>query len=278
MLFYLLWSGYNTGLPLPSVTDFYGDSRRLFNLDPMSLQFDRRANSYSQAAVVQQRLAAWLAEWLEPLEQTRLLSALELGPADGLFTSVLAPRFRCLRAMDIAPRMIERGRCQLPQVEWCVGDGRCPEGPSVDRLYSASFLQWCDEPITVLRRWRTLAKEGARMLHGFYVAPTLSEWQSVAPGRSPIAWRNPSEWLELFREAGWRVLRSDSCKHTQPFASAMDLVRFFHQTGATTSNRTPVGELRQAISAYDQQFAIANGSTGVKSTWTFFRIEVEKEG
>lgn len=238
--------------------------------------FNEKANSYSQAAVVQQQLANWLAQWLEPMEQTSSLSALELGSGDGLFTETLSPRFNSLTALDLAPRMVERGQYRLPQVQWQVADGWHADVPAVDRLYSASFLQWCPDPVSVLQHWRTLANQDARMLHGFYVAPTLGEWQTLAPAQSPIHWRSPSEWVDYFHEAGWSVLRSESKKHVQQFDSALDLVRFFHQTGVHTPSRTSIAKLRQAISNYNNNFATAQNPPRVTSTWTFFRIEAAK--
>lgn len=244
--------------------------------DAVLPRFNDRADSYAQAAVVQRSLAVWLAEWLEPIEQTRRLTALELGPGNGLFTRVLAPRFDCLTAVDDAPRMVEQGRCALPEVEWEVGDAWQIERLPADRVYSASLLQWCDEPMPVLSRWLSLAKTGVRMLHGFYVAPTLDEWQTIAQSQSPVRWRSSEEWIACFREAGWNVLRSESRSHVHRFPSALELVRFFHRTGATTARQTSAGGLRKMISAYDNRFPAADGTPGVRSMWTFFRIEVAK--
>lgn len=246
--------------------------------DPMLPKFNEKANSYAQAAVVQQCLATWLAQWLGPAGQVQVpsaeeLVAVELGAGDGLFTQHLAPRFDLLTAIDLAPQMVQRGKDALPSVDWQVGDGWQPECARFDRLYSASFLQWCDEPVAVLKRWRELAKPAGRMLHGFYVAPTLAEWQSLSPTKSPVIWRSPEQWLEYFSEAGWSVLRSGTKTHQQEFASALDLVRFFHHTGATLPEQTSVGDLRNRINLYDQQFATGNGLASVISTWTFFRVE-----
>lgn len=244
--------------------------------DALLPRFNDRADSYTQAAVVQRALAKWLAEWIEPIEQTRWLTALELGPGDGLFTRVLAARFDSLTAVDNAPQMVERGRRALPDVEWEVDDAWQIERLAFDRVYSASFLQWCDDPEQSLSNWHALAKPGTRMLHGFYVAPTLKEWQTIALSRSPIRWRSAEEWIACFREAGWNVLRSDSHSHTQRFPSALELVRFFHRTGATTAKQTSASGLRKMISDYNTRFPATDGSPGVESQWTFFRIEVAK--
>ena len=240
----------------------------------MSSSFNVKADSYSRFAVVQRQLADWLAEWLEPAEQVAALTALEFGAGDGLFTRYLAPCFASTTAVDIAPRMIEQGNRVLPHVEWRVDDAWCLENEPVDRLFSASLLQWCEDPAKVLRHWRTLAKPNGRMLHGFYVAPTLIDWQSIANLRSPIIWRSPEQWKSYFCEAGWTILRSEAHPRVLRFDSALDLLRFFHHTGAITRRNTPIGTLRQMMATYDRDFAIAKEDRAVTSTWTFFRIEV----
>jgi hypothetical protein len=111
------------------------------------------------------------------------------------------------------------------------------------------------------------------MLHGLYVAPTLPEWQSIAGANSPIHWRSPSQWETILREAGWAVLRSEARTHVQQFASAMDLFRFFHHTGAITPRHTSIANLRRMIADYQRRFASPLGAPAVTSTWTLFRVE-----
>ena len=237
------------------------------------LAFDRRADSYARFAVVQHRLAAWLAEWLEPADAAADVTALELGAGDGLFTRFLAPRYAPLTAVDIAPRMVDEGRRGMPCVAWRVADAWQLDGEPVDRLFSASLLHWCHDPVAVLRRWRRLTRPGGRMLHGFYVAPTLAEWQSLAAARSPVEWRSPTQWIAYFREAGWSVLRNEAQTRVERFASALDLFRFLHHTGAVAPRRTPVASFRRMIADYDRNFRSTPGGAAVASTWTFFRIE-----
>lgn len=250
------------------------ETYRAFNLAPLPKAFHENAGSYSDFAVVQRQLAAWLAEWLEPNAHTTGLSALEFGAGDGMFTQYLVPRFHRITAIDIAPRMTEEGRRRLPAVTWQVEDAWRTNYRCVDRLYSSSFLHLCVDPAPVLRRWRRLIKAGGRMLHGMYVAPSLAEWETIMGGCSIVAWRSPTQWLSLLRDAGWKVLRGESQTHTEHFASALDFVRFLHHTGATARCLTPIADLRRMIADYQRRFTICEGTTAVTSTWTFFRVEV----
>lgn len=239
----------------------------------MMLTFDQRADSYSQAAVVQRELATWLAQWLEPSGQTGCLAALELGAGDGMFTRHLAGRFSRLAAVDQAPRMVARGRRLLPDVTWCVGNAWQLGGLRVDRLYSSSLLHFSGDPAAVLRHWRTVVSRGGRMLHGFYAAPTLAEWHSLGLAPPLVQWRSPSQWQEYFRESGWTVLRWQSQQRQQRFPSARALARFFQQTGVVAPRRTSVGRLRRLLGEYERRFSHPDGSSGVATTWTFCRVE-----
>jgi SAM-dependent methyltransferase len=253
----------------------------------VSACFDEHADSYTEHAVVQRAMAAWLAEWLEPAESLREVNALELGAGDGCFTGYLADRARCLTAIDEAPRMVERGRSAVPSARWQVGDAWSLDAAPVDRLYSASLLQWCRTPREVLAHWRGMVKPGGRMLHGFYVTPTLWEWETLAGSSPGLKWRTADEWDAAFREAGWRVLRREVQRRSVRFDSALALLKFFHETGAATTMRSGAGKLRRLLRDYDRRYpwkiegtadtarSVANG---IVSTWAFYRIEAENPG
>lgn len=238
-----------------------------------NLPFNRRADSYRVHAVVQRRLATWLAEWIEPAEKLGKLTALEVGAGDGLFTDFLVSRCPQLTATDIAHRMVELGKQRLPQVDWCVSDAWQLESRPVDRLYSASLLHWCDDPAAVLRRWRRFVNPNGRMLHGCYVSPTLTEWQSIAGDYSPVQWRDALQWQALLSDAGWRIVRCETTEHVQRFDSARHFFRFLHCTGAVPPRQTPVTKLRCLIREYQRRFASNTGPHGVRSTWTLMRVE-----
>lgn len=235
--------------------------------------YNRRAASYAHHAVVQRDLADWLAEWLPPASQAATRSAIEVGAGDGLFTRHLVSRYARLIAIDAAPLMVELGRTKLPRAEWRVADAWTLNVAPADCLASASLLHWCSDPAAILERWRRAIKPGGTMLHGFYVAPTLPEWQSITPAPSPVRWRSPDEWEALFRRAGWTILRSQARTQTRAFESAIDLLRFLHHTGGATPRGTTLSRLRQTLAEYHRRFAAPHNHGAVSSTWTTFRIE-----
>jgi len=236
--------------------------------------FNRHADSYRAHAVVQRRLADWLAEWIEPAEKLASFSALELGAGDGLFTEFLASRCPQVVATDIAQRMIQLGQQRLPHVDWRVADAWRLESRPVQRLYSAGLLHWCADPVAVLRRWLRYVTPNGRMLHGFFVSPTLTEWQSIVGDYSVVQWRDSMQWQAILSRAGCRIVRCETMKHVQYFDSARHLLRFLHFTGAVPPCKSPVAILRHRIREYERLFASGLGSYGVRSTWTLMRIEV----
>ncbi len=255
---------------LPAPRDPRCNATRLV---PLPQAFNQKAGSYSSCAIVQKRLASWLAEWLEPAALVGTLTGHEFGAGDGLFTHFLASHYSQLTATDISPQMVAHGKRRLPQVDWRIADAWWPRGQCIDRLFSASLLHWCKNPVPVLRRWRRIINRDGRMLHGFYVAPTLAEWQLMAGGYSPVNWRSPSQWESTFNAAGWVVLRSEAQTHVQQFDSTIALLRFFHRTGAITPRQMSIARLRRMIGDYHRKCAASASALAVTSTWTFFRIE-----
>lgn len=230
--------------------------------------FDRKSGSYRDAAGVQRELTWYLAEWLP--ENAPGQTAFELGAGDGLFTERLRFRFDRVVASDASENMIEHGAEMVPEAEWVVADAWEPSGEHFGASWvcSASLLQWCDEPAAVLRHWRELSQPGTRQLHGFFVKPTLPEWDAVAETGS-LDWRTPERWVELFEEAGFTVASAEKQTRVFLYESARDFLRTIHDTGATLEEHLGAGELRRILREYD---ALWSDDAGTRATWTFFRI------
>lgn len=238
------------------------------------LNFNRRAGTYAENASVQRASAAWLGEWIErdlPAD-ARLW---ELGAGTGFFTREILARGHRVLATDIAPEMVVRGRHACPEADWAIHDSwKLPAGVA-DRLYSSSLLQWMPEPEKTLRVFREALRAGGKMLHGFFVEPSLQEFCSlVEPGVLPLVWRSTERWLELFRAAGFRVLRAEWRDERGVYRDAEDFLRKLRDSGATASEaRVPAGALRRILREYERRFR-DDATGGVFATWRFFRIEL----
>ena len=239
------------------------------------LAFDRKAASYNHHAHIQRDTAAWVAEWLPALKLPG--KCLEFGAGTGNFTRYLTESFAEVLASDIAPQMIEESKRALPQVQWIQQDAWAPEisTKSWDYVASCSVLQWSPSPVHTLGRWRDLLRPGGKLISGIYVSPSLTELESLLPPDRRFGWHSAEDWQAYAEEAGFKVLRAETITRQYCYPSALVLLKRLHGTGATVLGRPmPTGELKTLIQTYAQNYATAEG---VGTTWTFFRLEAEKQ-
>jgi malonyl-CoA O-methyltransferase len=232
--------------------------------------FDKRAGSYDAAAMIQAQLADWGSEWLE----LNLLgkTAIEFGAGTGLFTHFIANTGVELTATDLSPAMLMEGQQRVPACRWEKLDAWSPEtGSRVDRLYSASLLQWCEDPTGSLRHWRELLTRNGRVLCLFFIKGTLSELESLHPGITTLTWLDAGEWSRAFERAGFEILRAEESPRKFFYDDAIALLRDLRAIGATGMTRLSANYLRKLLRAYDESF---RGEFGTYSTWNFFRLEV----
>lgn len=236
------------------------------------MRFGERALEYAAHAFVQRDLIGWGSRWLP--ESLAGLDVLELGAGPGLLTGELLSRGADrLLATDLAPAMVGAGRANYPQARWEVMNAWKPQG-EYDYICSSALLQWAADPSAVVTRLADVLRPGGRMLHLFFIDPTLTEFRRLAPEWNPFHWRKEAAWTGAFAGVpGLEVLRSEAVTHEVIFPNARELLRFFQRTGAVSRKRAEPGKLRHFLSEYDRHFAVEGG---VASTWTFFRIEVQK--
>ena len=163
-------------------------------MNPVCDSFGRAAARYDAFAPVQTAMANWLAEWLPTDRQG---AALEIGAGTGLFTLRTLPWSGAYVASDASAGMVALGRSKVPAVEWReLAAARVGQGDWA-WIFSASMLQWAEDPVALLRAWRDALSPGGRVLAGFYVADTLPELRTLfSEGREPLAWRSVSHWRE----------------------------------------------------------------------------------
>ena len=231
--------------------------------------FGRAAPTYLAHAGVQQAMADWLAEWLPPQRMGR---ALELGAGPGTFTRHLLPWSGPLLATDAARTMAAAGRKAWPAARWRTMAAERPAAGPWDWIFSSSMLQWSENPAAVLRAWRGRLAPSGRILAGFFVAGTLSEWGALA-GAGPLAWRTAAEWTALVEAAGLRPLRASTERRIFYHDSAAAFLRSLHGTGAAPRRRFAPAKLRRLLHEYDERHRTARG---VSATWQFYRFEAAR--
>ncbi len=229
--------------------------------------FALRAGTYNCGASVQMRVAEWLAEWLE----FSAGDVLEVGAGTGIFTQKLCRYFENVCATDLEFAMIEQGKINCPNAHWRKEDAWNLPEKCCDFLCSSSMLQWAPDLPRVLKNMKNALRKNGKMLHAFFIEPTLCELASLAG--TPVAWRDETIWRKAFADAGLKILRAETKIIKENYPSALALLRQIHATGATSAAGTLVPEkLRAIIKIYDQQFRVPAG-TGVFATWAAMRVE-----
>lgn len=231
------------------------------------MNFDKKAGLYHQKARIQKIVADWCAEWIE--EDGSALSALELGSGTGLFTRHLALReFKSLRATDASRPMLAEGESRLPQVDWGLLDAWECEGLSeVDRLYACSLLQWSENPLQTLKRWRGLLGSSGRFLGCLFVAGSLKELGGRDSPLGGFEWRDERQWRAYFEEAGFQIKRYDTRLDKESYDSPLQAFRHLHDLGANLYRNTNPGRLRRHL----KRLETATGRFDV--SWKTLRIE-----
>ncbi len=237
--------------------------------------FNLRASTYEASAKVQREAAKWLGDWIErdlPAE----MSMWELGSGTGFFTKEILKRGYKILATDIAPEMVARGRIECPEAEWTIFNGwELPENVC-DRIFSSSLLQWMPEPTTTLKTFYRALRARGKMLHGFFVSPTLCELYELTDDKFlPLKWHSEADWRRFFESAGFKILRTDALDKRIFYPNATEFLRILKHTGtASAPHKISPPTLRKILSEYTKRFGNASGE--VFATWRFVRLEAEK--
>jgi hypothetical protein len=165
--------------------------------------------------------------------------------------------------------MVALGKAAVPEAAWSRLDAFHDSVPPAALQVSSGLLQWAEHPLEVLRRWRAAVQAGGRMVHAVPCEPCLAEWRALVR-ESPVTWRDPAGWYQLFAEAGLRVRRHQVWTLQPEFPSALALARAFHQSGVTGRVGLGPGRLRAALRAYDERY---RSPAGVLATWAWLAVE-----
>lgn len=233
--------------------------------------FSRAAKRYRSHSHVQEAMAHWLSEWL-PARPAG--AALEVGAGPGVFTKYLRSWPGQLTASDYSAAMCEAGRRAVPEVDWRVMDAAAPDPGPWRWIFSSSLLQWMEDPDAVFAAWRRLLGKKSRILAGLFASESLPELRSLLGAEAPLVWRTPDEWTRIVEEAGFRVLRSETSERQFICTSARQFLRELHGVGAAPERRLSPPQLRRLLELYDARFRVEGG---VRATWTFLRIEAERD-
>jgi malonyl-CoA O-methyltransferase len=145
--------------------------------------FDRAAETYGRAAVVQRTVALRLAEKIATLPLPPRPRILEIGCGTGFLTQALRERLPDAEWLvtDISPRMLDACRVRIGTggAEFRVMDGERPalEGGRFDLVCSSLAVQWFEDLGPALEQLAGLAAPGGWLAFSTLAEGTLEDWR-----------------------------------------------------------------------------------------------------
>lgn len=157
--------------------------------------FDRAADSYDEAAVLQLEIGKRLLERTILIRETPE-HILDLGAGTGLVTQLLKKQHRksTVTALDISDRMLLQARSRdgwFNKTRYLCGDMESLPlaDQSVNLIFSNLAVQWCNEPARVFAEFRRILKPGGAVWFTTFGPDTLKELRecwSVADGYAHV--------------------------------------------------------------------------------------------
>jgi malonyl-CoA O-methyltransferase len=242
-----------------------------FQLDRRALRraFDRAADSYDAAAVLQTRVRTELIERLQFFALSPG-TMLDLGAGTCRTAQALRRRFSDARivAVDLAGGMLRRApRSWWPRrsiARLCADAGALPlKTGCVDLVVSNLMLQWCDQPDGVFDEVQRVLRPGGLFMFSTFGPETLHELReafSHADGDEHVSHFADLQALGngLVR-AGLREPVMDIDQHRMHYADARALMRELQSIGATHAAsqraRGLMGRarMRRVVDAYERR-------------------------
>jgi len=218
-----------------------------FELDRREIRtaFERAADTYDKAAVLQREIADRLVERLDyvRLKPSRVLDA---GCGTGYSLPALASRYRnaAIVGLDMAAGMLRRAqRCGgwLSRLgsrrQYVAGDfGQLPlADASMDLVFSSLALQWC-RPEAVFAECRRVLRPGGLLLFTTFGPDTLRElrqsWSAVDGGAHVHGFVDMHDLGDLLVRAGFAEPVLDVEHLTLTYATVRDVLLDLKHLGA----------------------------------------------
>jgi malonyl-CoA O-methyltransferase len=227
-------------------------------LNRIADRFGRAAATYESATAIQHEVAGRLAERVLQAAPPTGGRVAEFGCGTGYLARALASPLQpaLWLATDLAPAMVTAARRNLPEAAVAVMDAARPAlAPGFDLVCSSLTLQWLDDPVAALARWRALVRPGGLLAVSTLVDGSFAEWRAALAqaGATGIGPAFPTE--DAAR--GWFGGAVEIVTLTQTHADGMAFLRSARASGvdASANRALPAGVMRKALRAFDARGA-----------------------
>ena len=229
--------------------------------------FDRAADTYDAAAVLQREIGQRLLSHLDPIRLTPQ-RILDLGTGTGWAVPFLQKRYPKAQvfALDFSPAMLQRARKRgswFRRVHCICGDAEALPlaSNSMDLLFSNATFQWCNELHQVFRECLRVLRPEGLLLFSTFGPDSLKELRSA--WAQVDGYPHVSDFIDMhlvgdaLMGAGFAQPVLETEYLTLTYAGVQDLMRDLKALGTrnATAQRprglTGRGQLKGLIQAYE---------------------------
>lgn len=238
----------------------------------MRSAFEKAANSYDAAAVLQQEVANRLVERMG-LMAMKPVSILDAGSGTGFVSQLLTERFpkAKITALDLAFNMLKQAKSKRSfKQRWnkkfnyvhAEVESLPFADASVELIISGLTLQWCQDLPKVFKEFRRVLAPGGLLLFSSFGPDTLKElrqsWAEVDDMAHVNAFVDMHEVGDALVQSGFADPVMDMEMLTVTYKDVKTLMCDLKQIGAhnvmqgRSHNMTGKNKLKQMIKAYEQ--------------------------
>ena len=247
--------------------------------------FDRAASTYDDHATVQRQVADDLIAFLPPHCDPKHI--LEVGCGSGYLTSLLREAYpkAQLTALDLAPRMIEEAKRQLPaseNINWQIGElTGTTFSDTFDMIISGSSLHWLEDLSSGLNKLASLLNPGGHLSFALMLNGTLKELHElrrrICPTNTPaLRMPEPKQIETSLLSANLILDRSLIEPYFSEASSAKSLFMTLKNLGVTGGHLSQAhkplqqAELFKILAAYNREHSTENNNVVASYQVGFF--------
>ena len=242
--------------------------------------FDRAANTYDAAAVLQQEVASRLVDRLEYIK-INPSRALDVGSGTGFITKDLLKRYPKSQvvSLDLAFNMVQKSRAQGSWLRKphavCADAEQLPlKADCTDLILSSLMLQWSNDVDALFRGFHHVLAPNGLLLFSTFGPDTLKEmrqsWEQVDQQPHTSTFADMHEVGDALLEAGFINPVMDMEMITMTYQTVRQLMRDLKNIGASNTHHQRQKGLmgKVKLHAFEQAYHTFKTEEGLlPATW-----------